>query len=389
MYRIKTLNKISPQALEHLKKRGGYAISDGETSPDGILVRSADLHSYEMNENLYCIVRAGAGTNNIPVKACSEKGIVVFNTPGANANAVKELVLCALLLSSRDVIGGIEWAKTLKGKGDEVGPLVEKGKSTFVGPEIQGKTLGIIGLGAIGGLVANAAIALGMNALGYDPYLSVKSAWGLSRSVVSAPDYRTVYEQSDYITLHVPANGETKQMINKETLSLMKDGVRIINLARGELVNDDDMIEALNSGKVARYVTDFPNEKLLGQKNVIAIPHLGASTPESEENCAEMAVRQLIDFLEEGNIVNSVNFPEVEVPRAGKIRICVTHRNIPNVLSPVSGTFSALGINISNLVNKSKGDYAYTILDIDSDVPDEIVNKIASLNGVIRVRAIR
>jgi len=389
MFRIKTMNKISPQALDHLKLRGGYEISNDEPSPDGILVRSADLHSFEMNESLSCIVRAGAGTNNIPVKACSEKGIVVFNTPGANANAVKELVLCALLLSSRDVIGGIEWAKTLQGKGDEIGALVEKGKSAFVGPEIQGKTLGIIGLGAIGGLVANAAIALGMNAIGCDPYLSVKSAWGLSRSVANAPDYKTVYEQSDYITLHVPANVETKQMISKESLSVMKDGVRIINLARGELVNDDDLIEALDQGKVACYVTDFPNEKLLAHKKVIAIPHLGASTPESEENCAEMAVKQLIEFLEDGNIINSVNFPNVEATRAGKTRICVTHKNIPNVLSPVSGTFSALGMNISNLVNKSKGDYAYTILDVDSDVPDDTVSKIAALNGVLRVRAIR
>jgi D-3-phosphoglycerate dehydrogenase len=383
------MNKISPLALNYLKERGGYEISDSEASPDAILVRSADLHSYEINENLSCIVRAGAGTNNIPVKACSEKGIVVFNTPGANANAVKELVICALLLSSRDIVGGIEWAKTLRGKGDEVGPLVEKGKSSFVGPEIMGKTLGIIGLGAIGGLVANAAIALGMNAIGYDPYLSVKNAWLLSRSVANAPDYNTVYEQSDYLTLHAPANGNTKHMINRETLSVMKDGVRIINLARGELVDDDALIEALDSGKVSCYVTDFPNEKLLAHKKVIAIPHLGASTPESEENCADMAVTQLVDFLENGNITNSVNFPDVEVSRAGHMRICVTHANIPNVLSPISGTFSSLGVNISNMVNKSKGDFAYTILDVDSDVPDDTISKIASLKGVLRVRAIR
>jgi D-3-phosphoglycerate dehydrogenase len=290
MFAVKTLNKISPAAISKLEKRGGYEISNDAASPDGILVRSADLHNMETDGRLSCIVRAGAGTNNIPVKACSEKGIVVFNTPGANANAVKELVLCSLFLSSRDVVGGIQWAKTLAGKGDEVLPLVEKGKGAFVGPEIQGKTLGIIGLGAIGGLVANAALALGMDALGCDPYLSVKGAWVLSRSVANAKDYKTIYEQSDYITLHVPATPETKGMLNKEAFSVMKPGVRIINLARGELVNEDDLIAAMDSGIVARYVTDFPSDRLLAHKSVIAIPHLGASTPESEENCAEMAV---------------------------------------------------------------------------------------------------
>jgi len=389
LYRIQTLNKISPAALAILRKSGRYEISDDVASPDAILVRSADLHSREFGDDLYCIVRAGAGTNNIPVKACSEKGIVVFNTPGANANAVKELVICALLLSSRDIIGGIEWVKTLKGKGDEVSPLVEKGKSAFVGPELLGKTLGIIGLGAIGGLVANAAVSLGMNVLGCDPYLSVKSAWGLSRSVMYAPDYRTVYEQSDYITLHAPATSETKDMIDKRAFACMKRGVRIINLARGELVNTDDLLEALDSGIVAKYVTDFPNDKIIGHPGVIAIPHLGASTPESEENCAEMAVKQLMDFLENGNITNSVNFPEVEAPRSCKTRICVTHRNIPNVLSPVSGAFSSLGLNIHNLVNKSKGEYAYTILDLDDDISEETLDHVRSLNGVLRVRAIR
>lgn len=389
MYRIQTLNKISPAALAILRKSGLYEISDDFASPDAILVRSADLHSRELDDNLCCIVRAGAGTNNIPVKACSEKGIVVFNTPGANANAVKELVICALLLSSRDIVGGIEWVKTLKGKGDEVTALVEKGKSQFTGPEILGKTLGIIGLGAIGGLVANAAVSLGMNALGCDPYLSVKSAWGLSRSVTYAPDYRTVYEQSDYITLHAPATAETKGMLNKAAFACMKRGVRIINLARGELVNTDDLMEALDSGIVAKYVTDFPNDKIIGHPNVIAIPHLGASTPESEENCAEMAAKQMMEFIEDGNIINSVNFPDVEVARSCRTRICVTHRNIPNVLSPVSGAFSALGLNICNLVNKSKGEYAYTILDLDEDVPDETLDRVRTLNGVLRVRAIR
>lgn len=389
LYRIQTLNKISPAALAILRKSGHYEISDDTASPDAILVRSADLHSREFDDNLCCIVRAGAGTNNIPIKACSEKGIVVFNTPGANANAVKELVICAMLLSSRDIIGGIEWAKTLKDKGDEVGKLVEKGKSAFAGPELLGKTLGIIGLGAIGGLVANAAISLGMNALGCDPYLSVKSAWGLSRAVTYAPDYRTVYEQSDYITLHAPATSETKGMIDKEAFASMKRGVRLINLARGELVNTDDLLQALDSGIVAKYVTDFPNEKIIGHKNVIAIPHLGASTPESEENCAEMAVKQLVDFIEDGNITNSVNFPNVEAPRSCKTRICVTHSNIPNVLSPVSGALSSIGHNICNLVNKSKGEYAYTIIDVDDDVADDTLDHIRTLNGVLRLRAIR
>lgn len=389
MYRIQTLNNISPDALETLRKSELYEVSSDISSPNAILLRSANLHSQEFDENLCCIVRAGAGTNNIPVDRCSEEGIVVFNTPGANANAVKELVICALLLSSRDVIGGIDWVKTLSGKGDEVTKLVEKGKSSFAGPELMGKTLGIIGLGAIGGMVANAATYLGMNALGCDPYLSVKGAWGLSRSVSYAPDYNTIYENSDYITLHIPVNDKTVGMINKEAFSCMKPGVRLINLARGELVYNEDLLEALDSGIVSKYVTDFPNDTILGHEKVIAFPHLGASTPESEENCATMAVHQLMEYLEEGNIINSVNFPDVDVPRSCKTRICVTHRNIPNVLSPVSGAFSSLGLNIMNLVNKSKGDFAYTVLDVDVDVAEDTLNHIRSLNGVLRVRAIK
>lgn len=389
MFRIKTLNKISPEALSNLENRSDYQVGGDVESPDGILVRSANMHSMEMNDNLSCIIRAGAGYNNIPVNTCSEKGIVVFNTPGANANAVKELVICSLFLSSRNVIGGIEWAKTLAGKGDEITPLVEKGKSQFVGPEILGKTLGIVGLGAIGGLVANAAIGLGMKALGCDPYLSVRSAWNISRGVSYVPDYKTIYEQSDYISIHVPATGETKGMLNKDSFAVMKRGVVIINLARGELVNENDLIEAMDAGIVSHYVTDFPSERLIAHKNVIALPHLGASTPESEENCAEMAVKQISDFLEEGIIVNSVNYPNIDVPRSSNIRICVTHKNIPNVLSPLSGTLSNLGINICNLVNKSKGDYAYTLIDIDDDISDETAASISTLNGVLRVRVIR
>lgn len=388
MFRVKTLNKISPDAVKTLTNRG-YTVSDSAEEPHALLIRSADLHSYVFDPNTSCIVRAGAGTNNVPVKACSEKGIVVFNTPGANANAVKELVIGALILSSRNIIGGIEWARTLSGKGDEVLPLVEKGKGQFVGPEISGKTLGVIGLGAIGGLVANAAIALDMNTLGYDPYISVKGAWGLSRMVEQASDYKAIFAKSDYITLHVPASPETKGMLNKEAFSVMKHGVRIINLARGELVNEADLLEALDSGTVACYVTDFPSDKLIGHKNVIAIPHLGASTPESEENCATMAVAQLIEFLETGAIRNSVNFPAVEVPEGFQTRICVTHKNIPNVLSPVTNAMSSRGINIDNLINRSRGDLAYTILDIDTHVGNETVQQIQALNGVLGVRVIQ
>ncbi len=386
MYRIKTLNKISPDALKKLAAKG-YEVGNDTASPEALLIRSADLHSYDFTPEISCVVRAGAGTNNVPIKACSEKGIVVFNTPGANANAVKELVICALFLSSRDIIGGIEWAKGLVGKGD-VMPLVEKGKSQFVGPEISGKTLGVIGLGAIGSIVANAAVSLGMTSLGCDPYISVDGAWSLSRAVEHSPDYDTVFSQSDYISLHIPVTPETRSFLNAETFARMKPGVRIINLARGELVNEDDLIEAMDSGIVSCYVTDFPSERLIAHKNVIALPHLGASTPESEENCATMAVDQVADFLENGNIRNSVNFPEVSAPRAGIARVCLTHRNIPNVLTRATSALSTLGINISNMVNKSRGEYAYTIIDVDSPVGEDVIKNIESLTGTLYIRVL-
>ncbi|MDR1117583.1 MAG: 3-phosphoglycerate dehydrogenase [Oscillospiraceae bacterium] len=388
MFNVKTLNKISKTGLAQLDGRA-YKCSDDAENPDAILVRSAKMHDYEMNRELSCIIRAGAGTNNIPVDKCSEEGIVVFNTPGANANAVKELVICALILSSRDICGAIDWARTLKGKGGEVGALVEKGKSAFVGPEIAGKTIGVIGLGAIGVMVANAAVSLGMTALGYDPYLSVDAAWGLSRAVGRALDLKTIYEQCDYITLHVPYNKETAAMINESSIGMMKDEVRIINLARGELVNSADMLAALARGKVGRYVTDFPDDLVIGEKNVIALPHLGASTPESEENCAEMAVSQMIDFLENGNIKNSVNYPDVYAPREGAARVCITHLNVPKIISAVSTAFSAVGINISNFINKSKGNYAYSILDIDSKADDSVFEELRKVKGIQKIRVIQ
>jgi len=387
-FNVKTVNKISADGLAQLDK-AKYAVADDAKNPDGILVRSANLHEYEFEDNLSCIVRAGAGTNNIPIDKCSEKGIVVFNTPGANANAVKELVLCSLILASRDIIGGIDWAKTLKGKGADVATLVEKGKGSFVGPEVYKKTLGVVGLGAIGALVANIGISLGMNVIGYDPFMSVDSAWKLDRHVTNARDLKSLFEQADYISLHAPYTPDTKGYVNAEAFSQMKDGVRIVNIARGELVNDADMIAALESGKVARYVTDFPNDNVLDVKNIVAIPHLGASTPESEENCAFMAVDQLSEFLEYGNIRNSVNFPNVEAAREGVERICVIHKNIPNTISPISSAFASEGINISNLVNKSKKDMAYTVLDIDAPASEKAIAAINAVEGVLKVRVIK
>lgn len=388
MYHIKLLNKISKAGLSRLTT-DLYTCGDSAENPEGILVRSADMHEYAMPESLLCIARSGAGVNNIPVDKCSEAGIIVFNTPGANANAVKELAICSLLLASRKIVNGIEWAKTLQGKSDEVPELIEKGKSAFVGPEIAGKKLGIIGLGAIGAIFANAATDLGMEVYGYDPYMTVDAAWLLYRDVKRAKSENYIYENCDYISIHVPYNAETKNKICKATLNKMKNGVRILNLARGALVNDTDMGEALESGKVACYVSDFPNDTTLGFKNAICIPHLGASTPESEENCAEMASAQLADFLENGNIKNSVNFPNVEMPRTAQTRLCVIHKNIPNMLSSISSAFAAEGINIENMINKSKGDYAYTIVDTNSDINKDIVSHIRSVNGIVRIRIIR
>lgn len=387
MYQVKCLNKISPLGTSRLGEN--YHVGEDVENPDAILVRSAAMHDMEFNKNLLAIARAGAGTNNIPVERCVQEGIVVFNTPGANANAVKELVIAALLLTSRKIVPGIEWAGTLKGKGDEVGKLVEKGKSSFVGPEIAGKTLGVVGLGAIGILVANAAEALGMKVMGYDPFLSVEGAWGLSSNTQRALTLEEIYANCDYISLHVPLTPDTKEMINAATIAQMKEHVRILNFARGDLVNNTDLLKALSDGKVAAYATDFPNDALLGVENVLAIPHLGASTPESEDNCVCMAADEIKDYLENGNIKNSVNLPNVSMPREnGAKRVCIIHQNIPNMISTLTGVLANIGVNIENMQSKSKKEYAYTILDVTGNVNDDTVKAINDNDGIIFVRVI-
>ena len=388
MYRIKTLNKISSAGLAHLDQTR-FQVGSELTNEDGILVRSAAMHDYQFPTELRAIARAGAGTNNIPIDRCSENGIVVFNTPGANANAVKELVIAAMLIASRDILGGADWvqeqAHTPK---VELATAVEKGKSAFVGPELYHKTLGVIGLGAIGALVANIALDLGMDVYGYDPFLSVDAALRLDRHVHVVKDINELYKISDYITIHVPYNNATKDTINAEAINKMKGQVRIINLARGGLVNDDDMIAALESGRVARYVTDFPDEKIATVKNVIALPHLGASTPESEENCAVMAVRQLQDYLLNGNIKNSVNLPDVAQDWSGIARLCLIHRNVPGMLTQITTALSDDGINVENLTNKAKKDYAYTMVDINSRITEEIADELRAIPGMVRVRVL-
>lgn len=383
MTKIKLMNKISKVGTDVFDRKK-YEVSADVEAPDAIMVRSAALHDMEINPELVAIARCGAGVNNIPIDKCTEKGVAVFNTPGANANGVKELAIAALLLSSRDIVGGVNWAASLEKDGN-VAKAVEAGKSAFAGTEILGKTLGVIGLGAIGGMVANAAYSLGMNVIGCDPYLSVAGAWALSRAVRHASDYDEIYSKSDYITLHVPAAPSTKNLINKETIAKMKDGVKIINLSRADIVNIDDVKEALASGKISSYITDFPTDGSVGVKGIVAIPHLGASTAESEENCAVMAAHELIAFLESGNIHNSVNFPTVSIPMTGKPRICVMHKNIPAVLSKITTQISELGINISNMANGSKGDNAYTIVETDDLVKADSVEKLKSIDGIIRV----
>ena len=387
MYNIQTLNKISQLGLDQLDSKE-FVISTECDNPDGILVRSADMHQMELGSNLRAIARAGAGTNNIPIDKCSESGIVVFNTPGANANAVKELVICALLLASRDVIRGIKWAWNLTDADGDVEKLVEKQKSQFVGPELMGKNLGVIGLGAVGVKVANAALKLGMNVYGYDPYLSVQNAIDLNHAV-QVVDLKTVYAMSDYITIHPPLLPSTKGMINEPSLDSMRQGVRLINLARGGLVDDQDMLAAVASGKVARYVTDFPNNTLVGQEGVVTIPHLGASTPESEENCAIMAARELSDYLLTGNIRNSVNFPNVEMARGGVARLAILHRNVPNMLSNILTLLGKEGANIENMVNKSKGEYAYTLIELSQAITGETLDHVRNIDGVLRLRIIK
>ena len=385
MFEIMTLNKIANIGTDNFDT-SKYAVADTFENPTAIMVRSASMHEMAFGDNLLAIARAGAGVNNIPVEKCVEEGICVFNTPGANANAVKELVIAGLLISSRKVPEAMIWANGLKGNGAEVPKMVEKGKGSFVGPEIAGKTLGVVGLGAIGVLVANAALALGMKVVGYDPFLSVAAAWGLSPAVKNAKSLDEVYAESDYLTLHLPFNAETKGSINKDTIAKMKDGVRILNFARGELVADADMISALDSDKVACYVTDFPSDAVIGCKGVVAIPHLGASTPESEDNCAYMAAIELIDYIENGNIKNSVNLPNAEMAKTGDVRICVIHKNIPAVLTQITASVSEL--NIENLINQSKKDYAYTMLDISGAINDDVISAITAIDGVIKVRCI-
>ncbi|MBQ9859179.1 MAG: phosphoglycerate dehydrogenase [Clostridia bacterium] len=382
---ICTLNKIAACGTDRLG--ANYTVTDELTGAAGVLVRSAAMHDMELPDSLLGIARAGAGVNNIPIDACSEKGIVVFNTPGANANAVKELVLAGLFLSSRKIVDGINWAATLKGEGDAVGKLVEKGKSSYVGPELLGKKLGVIGLGAIGVLVANAAVALGMEVYGYDPYLSVDAAWKLSRHIEHATSLDEIYAECDYITVHVPLVPDTKGMLNEAAFAAMKDGVRILNFSRAGLVDSDAMLAALASGKVARYVVDFPTDEMLGVENVVAIPHLGASTPESEDNCAVMAADELRDYLENGNITHSVNFPDVKVPRVGDTRLCVLHRNVPNILAQISSLVAETGANIESMTNKSRKEYAYTVLDIVGPVAEGIEDAIMNIgDAILRVR---
>ena len=387
MFRIKTMNKIAQVGLNQFP--ADYQVGDNVEGEEGILVRSAKLHDYPFPDTLWGIARAGAGTNNIPVAECAQKGIVVFNTPGANANGVKELVLAALLMASRDLVGGVEWVKAQAATPDtDVAAAVEKGKSAFVGPELYRKTLGVIGLGAIGALVANAALSLGMEVYGYDPFLSVDTALRLDRHVHVVKDVAELYRVSDYVTIHVPYTPDTRHIINADTIAQMKDGVRVVNLARGELVDDEAMMAALERGKVARYVTDFPNNTITLAPNVVPIPHLGASTPESEDNCAIMAAQQLRDFLENGNIKNSVNFPNVEMERSGVQRLCIIHRNIPAMLANITAQLSGDGVNVENMTNKSRGDFAYTLVDVGSAVEESVIDDIRAIDGIIRVRVI-
>ena len=389
-FKIQTLNKIAAVGLNQLD-RDNYEVATDINNPDAILVRSADMHEMDISDNTKAVARAGAGTNNIPIPELTEKGVVVFNTPGANANAVKELVMLSLLLASRPVVDANKWANALAGKGDEIPDLAEKGKSQFVGPELKGKTLGVIGLGAIGYMVANLALKFGMEVIGYDPYLSVQAALNLDHNVKIAETLDTVFAKSDYITIHVPQTNDTKGMINASAIKNMKNGVRIINIARGGLVNNADVLDAIKSGKVACMVTDFAAEELLNQPNIIVMPHLGASTPEAEDNCAVMASKQLKDFLEKGNIVNSVNFPKTvtdnPIPNGGT-RLCISHKNIPDTMSKFTTILGEAKLNISSFINQARGDVAYNIIDVDGKVTEDIIEKLSACDTVNRVRAI-
>lgn len=386
MYTILKLNEISASANTIFSPE--FTMTKECSDPDGIILRSFNMHDYKISKSLLAVARAGAGVNNIPVDVCTKNGIVVFNTPGANANAVKELVICSLFLASRKIVPAINWAASLKGSQDVEG-AVEKGKKNFVGQEISGKQLGIIGLGAIGVLVANAAIALGMTVVGYDPYISIEHAWNLSKHVIKENDLNNLFVNSDYITIHIPLNANTKNMLDASAFAKMKKTAAIINCSRGELVNNADLIDALNKGEISRYITDFPCDELLGVENVIVVPHLGASTPEAEDNCAVMASSQLVDFLQNGNITNSVNFPDTSLSRQAKCRLTVIHKNVQSILSKITDAVSGAQINIATMVSKSQGEYAYTILELDDDINDSVMAKICNVDGVIRTRIIK
>ena len=386
MYNIQTLNKISTFGTDIFDK-SKYAIADAPENPDAIMVRSAKMHDMTFGSNLLAIARAGAGVNNIPVERCAEEGICVFNTPGANANAVKELAICALLLASRKITEAAAWAASLKGT-EDAPKTVESGKSKFAGPEILGKTLGIIGLGAIGGQIANTAVSLGMNVIGYDPYLSVNAALNLKPSIKVVTDINDIYKNCDYISIHVPYTPDTKNTIDAEQIAMMKDGVRLINLARGELINSAAVIKAIADGKVAKYVTDFADDIVLGEENVIVLPHLGASTPESEDNCAVMAANELIDYIENGNIKNSVNLPNASMNAVGT-KVCVIHKNVPSLISAMTAAVGDAGLNIENMVNASKKDFSYTMMDVIGNVTDDVAAAMSAIDGVIKVRVIK
>ena len=385
MFNIKTLNEISP-VYKNVLAADKFTVGKDIENPDAIIVRSAAMHDLPVPETLLAVGRAGAGYNNIPVEDYGRRGVVVFNTPGANANAVKELAIAALLLASRDIVGGIEWAQTLRGQGAAVAKLVEKGKNQFVGPEIMGKTLGVIGLGGVGGLVANAAADLKMRVLGYDPYISVANAWKLSRKIVHVDNQDEMLPQCDYLSIHVPLMDSTRGSFNATVFAKMKDGAALLNLARGELVNNDDLLAAIAGGKIRRYVTDFPCDELLGQRGVVAIPHLGASTPESEDNCVDMVSRQLEDYLETGSIVNSVNYPACPLTDAFRYRLTVMHANVPNTVGRITSALAEQGVNIDSMVNKSRGEFAYTVLDLDDALSEETIRRVEALEPVYRAR---
>lgn len=384
-FKIQTFDKIAAEGLKRFPL-DHYEVASEFSTPDAVLLRSHSLHDHPFPESIKAIGRAGAGVNNIPIKECTENGIVVFNTPGANANAVKELVIAGLLLSSRKIYQGINWAQTLKGKGVEVPKLVEKGKSNFVGPELFGKTLGVVGLGAIGMLVANAAEGLGMRVVGYDPYISIDTAWQLSKYVEKARSLDSLLSESDYISIHVPLLDSTRGFIDKSKFAIMKQGVRIMNFAREGLINNKDLFEALKSGRVSCFVTDFPDEEMLGQENIITVPHLGASTPESETNCAVMAVDQLKNFLEHGNIKNSVNFPAADMPRNGGSRIIIANKNVPAMVGKITNVLAEQNINIADLLNQHRDEIAYNIIDVDGEIREEQIKKIKAIEGIILVR---